>query len=56
MKKGILITREKGNEIIREHMDKHRECVTMCYKGQWYDVRGMNEKERWELISDLISK
>lgn len=56
MKEGIKITREEANEIIADQMYKPREQVTVCWQGQWYDIRGMNKDERWAFISSLIGE
>lgn len=56
MKRGIKITREEANQIIYEHQFLPRQQVTICWKGEWYDIRGMNEDERWAFISELIGE
>lgn len=53
MKKGISITREEANVILEEHMHLPRQQVTICWQGEWYDIRELDEDERWEFISYL---
>lgn len=50
------ITREEANEIILSHQDKPIEQVVICYAGQWYDIRGMDNIQRWNFIHSLINK
>jgi len=55
MKQGIKITREEANQIILEQSYKDLATVTLCWKAQWYDIRHLDEKERWNFISSLIN-
>lgn len=48
IKEPNQISREQANEIMREHIQRFGHntpqiLLTAVYKGQWYDVRGMDE-------------
>lgn len=53
MDESRKITRERANEIIKEHWNKPVERVVICYRG-WWDIRGMSDEQVNKFISELI--
>lgn len=43
----VEITRERANEIIREHLHQKLQGtrVVACFRGRWFDIRGLSKQE-----------
>lgn len=46
-KKMIPITKEEADAILHEHLHQKLRStrVIACYKGQWFDIRGLSKTE-----------
>lgn len=52
---AIKITRERANEILKEHADKPYQKVVICAPNhQWFDVRGLNDSEIIQFAAQLL--
>lgn len=51
---GIKITREEATQIHKDHMNLPMQQVTICYAGQWYDIRHLTKLELEDFITFLI--
>lgn len=52
----VEITRERAEEIMRQHMNGPQQQVVIAYGGKWYDIRGYSPTDIEALITDLMGR
>lgn len=50
------ITREQANVILEEGMKGPKQIATICYRGKWWDVRGVDSKSLQKFIKKILTK
>lgn len=49
------ISREEAVRILEAQQNKPHAVVTACYKGDWYDLRGMTEQQRQIFLIEMLA-
>lgn len=55
-RRPVEITRERADEIIRDHLHGTRQQVVICYGGKWYDIRNLRPWEIERFITELFGR